>query len=352
MTTLRILHLSDTHLTGDGTLHGGVVDTVAAYRWTLGAFKNAGPLDLVVISGDASDDGSPASYNTLRSLTQDFAQRHGAVAVYAMGNHDQRGGFREVLGSGHPNSTQNYPAVASEASTECEASTEGGVSPAGEASPIFGVSMVSGFRIITLDSSVPGRTHGYLDITQLQWLRSVLATDSGYGTVVIVHHPPVEPVTPLHRGIELINADELAHALEGSDTVAILSGHYHHHLNDVLQTGTNDIAVVVSSGVVNSNDVLATPGHERAGAGGGGTLLSISAGSPGTSTSRITGARVRSLPLRFQLPAEVSPPLVHELSPAQVSNISASIAASPAELAAAKLPVTRARRMPQGKKEM
>lgn len=341
MTTLRILHLSDTHLTGDGTLHGGVVDTVAAYRWTLGAFENSGPLDLVVISGDASDDGSPASYTTLRSLTQDFAQRHGAVAVYAMGNHDQRGGFRGVLGSGHPNSTQNYPAAAG------GVEPDGALSQAGEVSPIFGVSKVSGFRIITLDSSVPGRTHGHLDSTQLHWLRSMLATNSGHGTVVIVHHPPVESVTPLHHGIELINADELAHALDGSDTVAILSGHYHHHLNDVLQTGTKNIAVVVTSGVVNTNDVLAAPGHERAGAGSGGTLLSISAGSPGTATSRTTAARVRSLPLRFHLPPEVSPPLVHELSPVQVSNISASIAASPAELAAARLPVTRQRRMPQ-----
>ncbi|MDD0858665.1 hypothetical protein NHF46_14780 [Arthrobacter alpinus] len=44
-----------------------------------------------------SDDGSPASNCTLRSLTRDFASRHGAVAIYAMGSHDQRAGFRAAV---------------------------------------------------------------------------------------------------------------------------------------------------------------------------------------------------------------------------------------------------------------
>lgn len=318
MTTLRILHLSDTHLMGDGTLHGGVVDTVAAYRCTLDAFEDAGSLDLVVLSGDVSDDGTPASYSILRSLTGDFAARHGAVAVYAMGNHDQRGGFRAVLGSGHPSS-------AADAST-----------PAGVEGPVFGVSEVAGYRIITVDSSVPGRTHGHVDAAQLEWLRTELATDSGHGTVVVVHHPPVEPVTALHQGIELINPDELADALAGSDTVAILSGHYHHHLTDVVAAGSGTIPVVVTSGVVNSNDVLAPAGHERAGAGSGGSLITLSA-LPGGAIAR-PATRVRTLPVRIHLPPEVSPELVFDLAPPAVAGISAAIAVAPAELLAAGLP--------------
>ncbi|MGP9501798.1 metallophosphoesterase [Specibacter sp. AOP5-B1-6] len=328
MTTLRILHLSDTHLMGDGTLHGGVVDTVAAYRCTLDAFENAGPLDLVVLSGDVSDDGSPASYSTLRSLTGDFAARHGAVAVYAMGNHDQRGGFRAVLGSGHPGS--GHPGTAT-VSSAADTST-----PAGVEMPIFGVSEVAGYRIITVDSSVPGRTHGHVDAAQLEWLRAQLATNSGHGTVVVVHHPPVEPVTALHQGIELINPDELADALAGSDTVAILSGHYHHHLTDVLAAGSGTIPVVVTSGVVNSNDVLAPAGHERAGAGSGGTLITLSA-LPGGEMAR-PAMRVRTLPVRIHLPPEVSPELVFDLAPPAVAGISAAIAVAPAELLAAGFP--------------
>ncbi|ALV45859.1 hypothetical protein MB46_10560 [Arthrobacter alpinus] len=318
MTTLRILHLSDTHLMDGGALHQGTVDTVAAYRHTLAAFENAGPLDLVVVSGDASDDGSPASYRTLRSLTGDFASRHGAVAVYAMGNHDQRSGFRAVLGTGHPGSDVARSVAEPSATSEA---------------PIVGVSEVAGYRIITLDSSVPHRTHGHVDATQLAWLQSELATNHGHGSVIVIHHPPVEPVTPLHQGIELINAAELASALAGTDTVAILSGHYHHHLSDVLASGSGSIPVVVTSGIVNSNDVLASPGHERAVAGSGGTLVTISALSNAEPARHGTVARVRTLPFRFHLPKDVSPDVVFDLDGATVADIAEKIAATPAERA-------------------
>lgn len=309
MTALRILHLSDTHLMAGDARHEGSVDTVAAYQFTLEAFANAGPLDLVVLSGDVSDDGSPASYRTLQTLTEDYAKNHGAVAVYAMGNHDQRSGFRAVLGTGHP---------AGEHSGSVE-------------SPIIGVSHVAGYRIITLDSSVPGRTHGYLDAVQLRWLRSVLSTPSGHGSVVVIHHPPVEPVSALHQGIELINAREFAQALAGSDTMAILSGHYHHHLNDSLHTDSGPIPVIVTSGIVNSNDVLASPGHERALAGSGGALITISATSSTGAGTHGTVARVRTLPFRFQLPATVSPEVIFDLAPATVAAISQKIFATEAE---------------------
>lgn len=331
MTTLRILHLSDTHLMDAGVLHQGTVDTVAAYSFTLESFANAGPLDLVVLSGDMSDDGSPASYRTLRSLTGDFAARHGAVAIYAMGNHDQRTGFREVLGNGHHDSGSG-----SNNSGSNNSGALSGVELAAEA-PIVGISHVAGYRIITVDSSVPGRTHGFVDGEQLAWLRAELATSYGHGTVVVIHHPPVEPVTALHHGIELMNADQLAEALAGTDTVAILSGHYHHHLSDVLAAGSSRIPVVVTSGIVNSNDVMAAPGHERAVAGSGGTLITIRA-SPGTSAERqgqvaFAGplARVRTLPLRFVLPVSISPEVVFDLDGSEVEHISQLISATRAE---------------------
>lgn len=326
MTRLRILHLSDTHLMDGGVLHQGTVDTVAAYRFTLESFANAGPLDLVVLSGDVSDDGSPASYRTLRSLTGDFAAQHGAVPIYAMGNHDQRAGFREVLGDGHPG-TSNTGA-------------QSGVELLGDLAaepPITGISHVAGYRVITLDSSVPGRTHGRVDGEQLAWLRAELATDYGHGTVVVIHHPPVEPVTALHHGIELMNDAALAEVLAGTDTVAILSGHYHHHLTDVLAAGASRIPVVVTSGIVNSNDVMAAPGHERAVAGSGGALITIGV-FPETNAdlqrqSAGSGqlARVRTLPLRFPLPASISPEVVFDLDGSEVERISQLISATGAE---------------------
>ena len=63
---LRILHLSDTHLYGDGRLHYGIVDTVAALDRVLVRAGELEAVDLVVASGDLSDDGSAASYRLLR----------------------------------------------------------------------------------------------------------------------------------------------------------------------------------------------------------------------------------------------------------------------------------------------
>ncbi|WP_104092297.1 metallophosphoesterase [Arthrobacter sp. GMC3] len=313
MSALRILHLSDTHLLGTDALHSGLVDTVAAYKFTLSAFENAGPLDLVVVSGDVSDDGSPASYEVLRSLTGDFAARHGAQAIYAMGNHDERAGFRHVLGNGHPNSGVQGLAV-----------------DEGVQGPIVGVSEVAGYRIITLDSSVPGRTHGFLESAQLDWLRTVLASKSSLGSVLVIHHPPVPPVTALHQGIELINSPALAEVLRDSDVLAILSGHYHHHLTDSLWTGSDTIPVVVTSGVVNSNDALAPAGHERAIAGTGGTLITVSAmESPANGT--VGRARIRTMPINRALPQEISPAVVFDLGPDTVVDISAKIAATDAD---------------------
>jgi len=95
---IRILHLSDTHLSGEGTLHHGMVDTTAALRRVLDRAAAVGRLDLVVASGDLSDDGSEASYRVLRDLLEPWADARGAAVIYTMGNHDLLAGFRAVLG--------------------------------------------------------------------------------------------------------------------------------------------------------------------------------------------------------------------------------------------------------------
>ncbi|WP_051389048.1 metallophosphoesterase [Arthrobacter sp. 35W] len=304
---LRILHLSDTHLLGGGGRHSGVVDTVSAYAGALARFDAIGPLDLVVVSGDVSDDGSESSYRTVRGLTEAFAGRHGAVAVYAMGNHDEPEGFRAVLGCGHPERAQPYAS-------------------GGSPGAIAGISVVRGWRVVTLDSSVPGRTHGHLDAAQLDWLRAMLAVDAPHGTVVVVHHPPVPPATPLHQGIGLLNPGALAAALAGTDAAVVLSGHYHHHLVDSFDAGGRQVPVVVAAGIVNHNDLLAPPGHERAADGGGAVLLELHPLAPAVRG----GARLRILPV-----PPPPGPAHFDLSPDAVADIAARIAATPAERAAA-----------------
>lgn len=316
MNGLRILHLSDTHLRGDDAPNADGVRPDDTLRAALSALENLGSVDLLVLSGDLSDDGTAASYEKLQAVIEGFASRHGtagapAPIVLVPGNHDRRPGFRTVLGPGV--GPAPVPAVG-----PC-------------LRPIHGMVTVGDFRIITLDSSVPGRSHGLVDEDQIRWLEGLLASDSGAGSIVVVHHPPVAPVTPLHQGIGLVNTERLVSVLGDSDVRLVLSGHYHHTLIDSIAGRDGAIPVVVAAGIVNHNQVLAPRGHEMATVGAGANLIDLGLDSGVTGGSRPGSARVRVLPLRL----DTARPLFL-LDPEQVRAVAQRIDATAAERAAAQ----------------
>jgi Icc protein len=269
LTPLTILHLSDTHLFGDDSRHYGVVDTEAALSRALEQFSEIAELDLLVLSGDLSDDGSPRSYQKLRSIVEPWAAERRAQVIYAMGNHDLRASFRQVLGSGH--GTGGGPTAVD------PASSSGG--------PVDAVSTVDPWRVVTIDSSVPGAGYGELDSGQLAWLAGVLATPAEAGTVLVIHHPPAPAYTPLLQALELYNPEDLLEAMEGSDVRVILSGHYHHPLQQTFA----GVPVIVTPGIANTADVLAPKGTERATIGSGGTLVTVTGDDVRSSALRVYG---------------------------------------------------------------
>ena len=269
MTTTRVLHLSDTHLLAAGGLHQGLVDTTAALRHTLAGLAGVGPLDAVVVSGDVSDDGSAESYLTAQELVEGFAVEHGAAVVWAVGNHDQRLPFAEVL----------------------LASTADG--------PLDGVHDVGGLRFAVLDSSVPGAGYGLLRPEQLAWLREVLAEPAPRGTVVVVHHSPLPAPTVLHDALRLQEPEALLAAVRGTDVRAVLSGHYHHPYVATL----DGIVVVVAPGVANRTDVLVAEGLERAVRGSGACLVEL--GPDGVRTTVLTVSGPEDGQELFVLPRDV-----------------------------------------------
>ncbi|WP_022899287.1 metallophosphoesterase [Humibacter albus] len=232
---LRILHLSDTHLFGDRTVHYGVVDTTAALRRVLRVAGELQAVDLVVASGDLSDDGSEASYRTLRELLEPWAAARGARVVYAMGNHDGAHGYRAVLGDP------------------------------------WRVLEANGTRIVVLDSSVPGHGHGELGDVQLERLRGILAQRAPRGTVVVLHHPPTPASSALLRALELQHPERLLEVCAAGDVRAILAGHYHHAFVAIEQ----GIPVIVAPGIANTTDPLVPAGRERAVTGSGFAVVDV-----------------------------------------------------------------------------
>lgn len=234
-TSLTVLHLSDTHLSGDGSLHNGVVDTAAALERVLRRASVLQHIDAVVMSGDLSDDGTAASYRLLKGLVEPWATDRNAPVLYVMGNHDGRAGFDAVLG------------------------------------PRTGTVTIGGVRFLRLDSSVPGFGYGTVPDDQIDWLRAELRERAESGSVVVLHHPPIAAKTPLLHALELQNPARLLDAITGTDVRLVLAGHFHHPV----ATTVNGIPLVVAPGITNTTDVLAEPGHERTVVGAGAALVRI-----------------------------------------------------------------------------
>jgi 3',5'-cyclic AMP phosphodiesterase CpdA len=246
--TLRILHLSDTHLTGDGALHQGSVDTTAALESVLARIDGVPGIGLVVVSGDVSEDGSPESYAALVERVGGWAERHGAALVAVPGNHDLREGFRQVLTNGHVLGEGGRPLMHT---MEYHPPT----------APVWGQSLVVGRRIVTVDTSVPGAGYGEISEASLDRLRAALDGEHApHGTVVVLHHPPLPGPTALHAALQLRNPGALADVIRGSDVRVVLAGHYHHHFAGSLAS----VPVLVAPGVANDTDVTGPYDEEAA----------------------------------------------------------------------------------------
>jgi Icc protein len=123
--------------------------------------------------------------------------------VWVMGNHDERGVYaRHLFDAELPGRDEDHPQDR--------------------------VYDVRGLRIIAFDSTVSGYHHGDIAPEQLEWLADVLATPAPHGTLLALHHPPLETPLELMNILQLQHQDDLASVVAGSDVRAILAGHFHY----------------------------------------------------------------------------------------------------------------------------
>jgi 3',5'-cyclic AMP phosphodiesterase CpdA len=197
--THRIGHVSDSHFTASGLLHG-LVPVATTFATALGALEGSGvPLDAVVHTGDIADEGEAEAYLAAREAIDAVAARTGWRVLAVPGNHDDRVAMRGHL--------LRLP-------------------PSDE--PIDAVVDVSGLRVVLLDTSIPRHVEGGLDDEQLDRLRETLREPAEHGTLLALHHPPVPvEVTGLQR-LHLTGQERLAAAMEGGDVRAVLGGHLHY----------------------------------------------------------------------------------------------------------------------------
>ena len=236
-----LAHLSDTHLTSAGIRYNGVIDADAALDRAVAVLRAAVAegrrIDAVVVSGDLTDSGDPDAYHRLEAAFGRVALEGGAgiSLVFATGNHDVRRQFhRHLLRLGDTDDTDG---------------------------PILQVQAVRGLRIIVLDSTIPSHGHGRLLPEHLDALRDELRTPAEAGTVVVLHHAPLPPPSPLlsYFALETHSRRALAAAVAGTDVRLILAGH--HHLPQSGMLGAVPVAVAGSTAI--RTDPMGAAGHER-----------------------------------------------------------------------------------------
>lgn len=195
--SVRIVQLTDLHLYQDpaGRLAG--VPTWDTFRSVLAQVRRQhGDFDYLILTGDLAQDESLETYLTLREALGDWVARCRIIP----GNHDDRAHLRKA-----------FPELF----------------PENEGALTFVLS-ASGWRIVGLDSHIPGEVRGRVDGAQLDWLRTILTSAPGTPTLLFVHHPPIPIEVAWLDRLGLNEATELVELIETSpDVKVVCAGHVH-----------------------------------------------------------------------------------------------------------------------------
>lgn len=191
--TSRILHFTDTHLHArpDAQLRGANPDE-SLRRVVDHARGAAAGSDLLLVTGDIADGGSPAAYARFREITAPLG-----LPVHCLpGNHDDpRAMTAAFRGEGH----------------HCG-----------------GTLLLPHWQVVLLDSCAAGDDGGWLAADELARLDDVLARHPQHHALIALHHHPVPTGSRWLDEVGLRNAAALLAVLDRHAHVRLLLwGHVH-----------------------------------------------------------------------------------------------------------------------------
>lgn len=225
---ILLVQLTDTHLMAAPDSVMCQVNTDASLRAVLELVRaNGHRPDLLLATGDLSQDGSPRAYRRLRDILE---QTDWPVRCLP-GNHDDPQALRHALG------LWTQP-----------------------------VTDIGAWRIILLDSTVPGSDAGHIDEAQFDLLERAAALAGERHVLVALHHNPVQMDSKWQDDMMVDNAQALFQQLAALPRARVLLwGHVHqafdrrrHHLR-MLATPSTCFQFAIRGGQHELDD--APPGY-------------------------------------------------------------------------------------------
>lgn len=192
---LNVLQLTDPHLmaSADGALLGvNTRDSLAAVIDEV--LRNHGQPDLILATGDLTQDASPEAYRYFAEQLTAFD----CPSLWIAGNHDDSA----LLSS-----------IAAESGSDQKQWIQGG------------------WQFVMLDSSVHSKVYGELSADELSFLDRALSEQPEMPAVVSLHHHPVDIGSDWMEKIGLKNRDAFWQVIDRHPQVrVVLWGHIHQEL--------------------------------------------------------------------------------------------------------------------------
>jgi 3',5'-cyclic-AMP phosphodiesterase len=206
MPTLSLLQITDLHILPglDETFLG--INTEHYFHATLDlAFAEHHHFDLILVTGDLTQDPCPASYQRILNRLE----ATNTPCICLPGNHDDYELMQQIFNTGRVSCRKQI--------------------------------LLENWQLICLNSQIPGAPGGRLSKQELLFLEDCLVSNPNHHALIAVHHHCLETKSPWMDTMIIENSEEfLAIINQYPQTKAITTGHIH----QVMDTTTGSVRVL------------------------------------------------------------------------------------------------------------
>ncbi|WP_366658034.1 metallophosphoesterase [Fodinicurvata sp. EGI_FJ10296] len=202
---MRVVQITDPHVTATGTLRADAIDTGQRFKAALDHCRTLDPApDLVLLTGDLANDARADEYAAVAAIIDALPADMPPMALLP-GNHDDRAALCRLA--------ENWRFAPDYNATDF---VQTAIDPGG------GLPVV-----LMLDSLVDGATEGRLCARRLVWVGERLTHAANRPVIIAMHHPPFVPtIMPGQPACEGTDALAALLARHGG-LIGSLSGHLH-----------------------------------------------------------------------------------------------------------------------------